>query len=179
MDNNPNAGPLGQNYQDIERQEDHIAMYSNGSAQGNGPLGNQGNRVHFQDQLNEPVMGHGEGEIDISEQQPLDEEETDIVHDLHEAPVSATLIQGNLIDREQMVPTILENGNAPMNPFSDHQMYRQRIMSGSGARSREYEIQANFNEIDQDMDRYSINNRQTIDEQHQEETFDGNEDNVQ
>jgi hypothetical protein len=30
------------------------------------------------------MLGHGEGEIDISEQQPLDEEETDIVHDLHD-----------------------------------------------------------------------------------------------
>lgn len=123
-------------------------------------------------------MGHGEGEIEISEQQPLDEEETDIVHDLHEAPVSATLIQGNLVDRENMVPNVLDSNSAVMNPFSEQQMYRQRMISGSGARSREYEIQGNFNEIDQDMDRYSINNRQTIDEQHQEETFDGNEDNT-
>ena len=126
------------------------------------------------------MLGHGEGEVDISEQQPLDEEETDIVHDLHDQPLSATVIQGNHIDRENMmVHTGIENGNAPMNPFSEQSnLYRQRILNGSGARTREYEINANFNEIDQEMDRYSIQNRQTIDEQHIEETFDGNEDNV-
>jgi len=76
------------------------------------------------------------------------------------------VIQGNHIDRENMmVHTDIENGNAPMNPFSEQSnLYRQRILNGSGARAREYEINANFNEIDQEMDRYSIQNRQTIDE---------------
>ena len=88
----------------------------------------------------------------MSEQQPLDEEETDIVHDLHEAPVSATLIQGNLVERDNVV-TGIESGGAPINPFEGNGGRRQ--FGGSGARAREYEIQANFNEIDQDMDQYS------------------------
>ena len=130
-----------------------MGAFSNSSAQGAGPQGIQGTRVHFQDQINEPVIGQ-EGEIDISEQQPLDEEETDIVHDLHEAPVSATLIQGNLVERDNIIAGI-ESGGAPINPFSDSNAARARHYGGSGARTREYEIQANFNEIDQDMDQYS------------------------
>ena len=178
--NNNNAGYIGLNSEDIERQGDQIGVTSNDSVQGAGPSGGyQGNRVHFHDQINEPVQPYGEGEIDISEQQPLDEEETDIVHDLHEAPVSATLIQGNaVVDRENMVSGALD-GNGVMgmvnNPFGDHQKTRLRKMHGSGRRSREYEIQANFNEFDQDMDRYSMQNRHVIDEQIQEETFDGND----
>ena len=88
----------------------------------------------------------------MSEQQPLDEEETDIVHDLHEAPVSATLIQGNLGQNDNAV-TGIESGGAPINPFSDSNV--PRALVGSGPRTREYEIQANFNEIDQEMDQYS------------------------
>ena len=139
--------------------------------------------MHFHDQINEPVQPYGEGEIDISEQQPLDEEETDIVHDLHEAPVSATLIQGNaIVDRDNIVSGAFDgNGITGMvnNPFGDHQKTRLRKMQGSGRRSREYEINANFNEFDQDMDRYSMQNRHVIDEQIQEETFDGNDDTPQ
>lgn len=145
---------MGEQYQDIERQEDPMGAFSNSSAQGAGPQGIQGNRVHFQDQMNEPVIGQGEDGVDMSEQQPLDEEETDIVHDLHEAPVSATLIQGNLVERDNGISGI-ESGGAPINPFSDGQAPRARQFGGSGARAREYEIQANFNEIDQDMDQYS------------------------
>lgn len=99
------------------------------------------------------MLGQGEGEVDMSEQQPLDEEETDIVHDLHEAPVSATLIQGNLVERDNIIGGI-ESGGAPINPFSDGNG-RVRQFGGSGARTREYEIHANLNEIEQDMDQYS------------------------
>lgn len=96
-------------------------------------------------------MIQGEGEIDISEQQPLDEEETDIVHDLHEAPVSATLIQGNLVANDNVIAGI-ESGGAPVNnPFSES---RVRHYGGSGARTKEYELHANFNDLDQDMDQY-------------------------
>ena len=116
---------MGEQYHDIERQEDHLGAFSNSSAQGAGPQGIQGNRVHFQDQLNEPAIGQGEGEVDMSEQQPLDEEETDIVHDLHEAPVSATLIQGNLVQNDSAI-TGIESGGAPINPFSDSNVPRAR-----------------------------------------------------
>ena len=72
------------------------------------------------------MLAHGEGEIDISEQQPFDEEETDIVHDLHEAPVSATLIQGAAVmDRDNMVSGSFDNNvimgsGMVSNPFTDH-----------------------------------------------------------
>lgn len=148
---NTNAGNMAEQY-DIERQEEPGA-FSNGSAQGAGPQGIQGNRVTFQDQMNEPMVGQGEGEVDMSEQQPLDEEETDIVHDLHEAPVSATLIQGNLVERDNIIGGI-ESGGAPINPFSDGNVGRVRQFGGSGARTREFEM-GNLNEIEQDMDQYS------------------------
>lgn len=48
-DYNPNAGNMGEQYHDIERQEDHMGAFSNSSAQGAGPQGVHGNRVHFQD----------------------------------------------------------------------------------------------------------------------------------
>lgn len=105
--------------QDIERQENEAhEEFMNNSAQGIGASlgahnGPQGNRVHFQDQIAEQIIGNnGEGEIDMSEQQ-LDQEETDIVHDLRgDEPVSATV---HIRDHE--MGSGLE---APSNPFNDN-----------------------------------------------------------
>ena len=48
-----NAGPMGDYAGDIERQDENSNQYLNNSAQGKGPENIQGNRVHFQDQINE------------------------------------------------------------------------------------------------------------------------------
>ena len=149
-----NAGNMGDQY---ERQGDHIGAFANGLAQGAGPQGNQGTRVHFQDQLNEPIIGQSEREVQISEQQPLDEEETDIVHELNEAPVSTTLIQGNLVERDNIIPG-MESANVPLNPFSESMVARGRLMSATEARKLEAINTSNFNDEDQEMAQYSMEN---------------------
>lgn len=44
------------------------------------------------------------------------------------------------------------------NPFSESMVARGRIMSATEARSRENTFQQNFNEMDQEMPQYSLEN---------------------
>ena len=46
----------------------------------------------------------------------------------------------------------------PANPFSDSMVARSRIVSATEIRTRELAFQSNFNEMDQDMGQYSLEN---------------------
>ena len=87
------------------------------------------------------------------------------MHDLHEAPVSATIIQGSMVERDNMMQGVEGNGNGNGNgnPFSESMVARNRIMSATESRSREINtnaFQQNFNDMDHQemMAQYSLEN---------------------